>query len=94
MLKLAGLVAITLSVSQLENAREDGGYNCTTHEGMASELKKEQYRPTGKLLEVVGYKVEVWENLVPDGDRRPDRDRFAYVRHTDEEDCLIRTKER
>lgn len=94
MVMLALLLAAVPSGLQVENAREEGGSNCATHEAMASELKGEQYRPKEKPLRIAGYKIEVWENTIPDEDRRPDRDRFVYVRHMGKEDCWIRTKER
>ena len=92
-LMLMHVFVATPSVAEVENAREEGGRNCAPREAMVAELKKEQYFRTRATHRIAGYRVEVWENSVPDEDRRPDRARFVYVRHTDEEDCLIRTTE-
>jgi hypothetical protein len=93
MLMLALLLAAAPSAAQVENAREEGAFNCAAPDDMAADLKSEQYRRTRKVLRIAGYRVEVWKNRVPDSARRPDRDRIVYVRHTDREDCLIRTLE-
>lgn len=93
MLMLLHVLAAMPSVAAVENARQDNGANCATHQAIAAELKKEQYYRTRQTRRIAGYLVEVWENFVPDEERRPDRDRFVYVRHTDTEDCLIRTTE-
>ncbi|WP_324076511.1 MAG: hypothetical protein RSE14_06710 [Erythrobacter sp.] len=93
MLMLARVFPVTPSVAEVENAREEGGRNCAPREDMVAGLKKEQYFRTRTTQRIAGYRVELWENFVPDEERRPDRARFVYVRHTDEEDCLIRTSE-
>lgn len=93
MLMIAHVLAATPSVAEVENARQEGGHNCAPRQVIVAALKKEQYFRTRRTLRIAGYLVQVWENIIPDGDRRPDRDRFVYVRGTDEEDCLIRTTE-
>lgn len=83
-------MALPLTAAQVEYAREDGGWNCASHQGMSDELVREQYLPTGKTLSIAGYSIEVWKNKVPDGERRADRDLYVYIRHTADEDCFIR----
>jgi hypothetical protein len=86
-LSLLAAPAMTVDVNR---ARLPGGWNCASHRDMARDLGREGYRLFRRRPMADGQIIEIWRNIAPPEDRRPDRDEFIRVRHSRSEDCTVR----
>ena len=75
--------------AQPNGARQPGGWNCDAPEETAGALALDGYRLARHEKAANGQDIQVWKNRVPRKWRKPDRDDYIRVQHTEHEDCVI-----